>query len=182
MVGVHTPEFAFEKNPENIRQAISEMKIDYPVAIDSEYGVWRAFGNEYWPALYLADAQGRIRYHKFGEGDYEQSEREIQHMLNFAGASINSEPISINPTGAEAAADWADLRSQENYVGYERSERFASPSGAVFDKSHLYSLPRKLSLNEWALAGNWTAQRNAIALNAANGRIAYASTHATFTS
>ena len=173
VIGVHTPEFEFEKNLENIRQAVSEMKIDYPVAIDSDYSVWRAFGNEYWPALYLADAQGHIRYHKFGEGDYEQTEREIQHLLRLAGDSIDGEPTSVNPTGAEAAADWADLRSQENYLGYERSERFASSAGPVVDRPHLYSLPWKMSLNEWALAGNWTAQRNSISLNAARGRIAY---------
>jgi thiol-disulfide isomerase/thioredoxin len=173
VIGVHTPEFPFEKNAENVRQALLEMKIDYPVAIDSDYAVWRAFENEYWPAIYLADAQGHIHYHKFGEGDYEQSEKEIQRLLKQAGASIESESISINPTDAEVAADWADLRSQENYVGYERTEGFASPNRTAFDKPHVYSLPQRLSLNEWALAGNWTTQKDAIALNAANGRIAY---------
>jgi thiol-disulfide isomerase/thioredoxin len=173
VIGVHTPEFPFEKNVDNVRRALLEMKIDYPVAIDSDYAVWRAFENDYWPALYLSDSQGHIRYHKFGEGDYEQSEREIQRLLKQAGISIDPESTSINATGSEVAADWADLRSQENYVGYERTQGFVSPSGTAFDKPHVYSLPQRLSLNEWALAGNWTTQKDAIALNAANGRIAY---------
>ena len=174
MIGVHTPEFEFERNLDNVRQAVKDITIDYPIAIDSQYAVRRAFNNEYWPAIYLTDAEGHVRYHNFGEGNYEETEREIQKLLRQAGATgIDSDSASINATGAEIAADWADLRSQENYVGYERSEGFASPSGPVVDKPHLYSLPRRLSLNEWALAGNWTAQKNAIALNGANGRIAY---------
>ena len=174
VIGAHTPEFAFEKQLDNVRPAVSEMKIGYPVAIDSDYAVWRAFNNEYWPALYLADAEGHIRYHKFGEGDYEETEREIQKLLKQTGASgIDSEPASINATGAEVAADWADLRSQENYVGYERTSGFASAGGVVVGKAHEYVLPRRMFLNEWALAGNWITQKNAIALNTPNGRIAY---------
>lgn len=143
VIGMHTPEFAFEKNADNVRQAVKDMKIDYPVAIDSEYAVWRAFGNEFWPALYLADAQGHIQYHKFGEGDYEQAEREIQKLLTKAGArGIGPELVSVDAAGAEAGADWGDLRSGENYVGYERTENFASPGGAVFDRRHDYALPR----------------------------------------
>ena len=174
IIGAHTPEFAFERQLDNVHQAVTEMKIGYPVAVDSEYAVWRAFNNEYWPALYLADAEGHIRYHKFGEGDYEETEREIQKLLKQAGASdIDSEPASINATGAEVAADWADLRSQENYVGYERTLGFASAGGVVVGKAHEYSLPRRMFLNEWALAGNWITQKNAIALKTPNGRIAY---------
>jgi len=174
VIGVHTPEFVFEKNADNVRQAVKDIKIDYPVAIDSEYAVWRAFSNEFWPALYLADAQGHIQYHKFGEGDYEQTEREIQKLLTKAGASgIGSELVSINAGGAEAAADWGDLRSGENYVGYERTENFASSGGAVFDKRHTYALPRQFRLNQWAVAGDWTAQKKSIVLNASDGRIAY---------
>lgn len=174
VIGVHSPEFGFEHDVENVRRAAKEMRIAYPIAIDNEFAVWRALENEYWPALYLVDAQGHIRYHKFGEGDYEQTELAIQQLLNKVGASgFSREPVSVDATGAEAAADWADLQSQENYVGYERTEDFASPGGAVFDKRHSYMFPGQLKLNHWALAGDWTAQKQAIALNAANGRIAY---------
>lgn len=174
VVGVHTPEFAFEKNLGNVRQAVKDMKIGYPIAIDSQYTLWRAFDNEYWPALYLADAQGQIRYHKFGEGGYEEIEREIQKLLKKAGAGgIDTQLASIDATGSEAAADWADLSSQENYVGYERTVGFVSPGGTVFEKSHAYALPRRLSVNEWALAGNWIALKNAVTLKSAHGRIAY---------
>jgi thiol-disulfide isomerase/thioredoxin len=173
-IGVHTPEFGFEKVADNVRWAVKDMKVDYPVAIDSDYAIWRAFDNEYWPALYLADAQGHIRYHKFGEGDYEQSEKAIQQLLNKAGAKgIDSGLVTIDATGAEVAADWSDLRSEENYVGYERTQNFASPGGAAFDKPRVYSAPARLDLNSWALTGDWTRQKQAIVLNAAQGRIAY---------
>ncbi|MBV8672097.1 MAG: redoxin domain-containing protein [Acidobacteriaceae bacterium] len=174
VIGVHTPEFGFETDPENVRRATNEMNIKYPVAMDSKYAIWRAFNNQYWPALYLADAQGHIRYHNFGEGEYERSERTIQELLRRAGANgLDSQLVSLNPTGAEVAADWADLKSGENYVGYERTENFASRGGLAFDKSHTYVAPERLQRNEWALAGNWTAQRQAIQLNTAGGRIAY---------
>ena len=174
VIGVHTPEFAFEADPENVRSAVNEMNVSYPIAIDNNYAIWRAFENEYWPALYLADAQGHIRYHKFGEGDYEQSERKIQELLKRAGAQgVDSPPASIDATGAEVAADWPDLKSGENYVGYERTENFASRSGLVFDKSHNYVAPERLQRNEWALAGNWTAQRKTVEQNAAGARIVY---------
>jgi len=174
VIGVHTPEFGFEKNVDNVRQAVKEVKIDYPIAIDSDYAVWHAFDNEYWPALYLADAQEHIQYHKFGEGDYEQTEMAIQQLLNKAGArGIDPGLVSVEAAGAEVAADWSDLKSGENYVGYERTENFASPGGAVFDKGHNYASPGQLKLNHWALAGNWTVQKQAIVLNAADGRIVY---------
>ena len=131
VIGVHTPEFAFEKNIDNVRWAVKDMKIDYPIAIDNDYAIWRAFNNEYWPALYFADAQGRIRHHQFGEGEYQQSELVIQQLLSEAGAGgIGRELVSVDATGAEVAADWGDLKSGENYVGYERTENFASPGGA----------------------------------------------------
>jgi thiol-disulfide isomerase/thioredoxin len=174
VIGVHTPEFGFEADVENVRRAANEMKVKYPIATDNKYAVWRAFDNEYWPALYLADSQGHIRYHKFGEGDYEQSERTIQELLKRAGAKgFDSQLVSISATGTEVAADWSDLKSQENYVGYERTENFASRSGFVFDKRHNYVAPERLQRNEWALAGDWTAQKQAIELKAANGQIAY---------
>jgi len=174
VIGVHTPEFAFEHDLENVRQAVKEMRVEYPVAIDNDYAVWRAFNNEYWPALYLADAHGNIQYHQFGEGDYDQSELEIQKLLIKAGArDIHPDPVSIVATGAEAAADWNDLKSAENYVGYERTENFASPGRAKPGKSHIYTAPAQLKLNHWALIGDWTTQKQAIALNVPNGRIAY---------
>jgi thiol-disulfide isomerase/thioredoxin len=174
VIGVHTPEFEFEKNIDNVRRAAKDMKIDYPIAIDNEYSIWRALNNKYWPALYFVDAQGRIRHHHFGEGEYEQSERVIQQLLAEAGSdAISRELISVDARGVEAAADWGSLRSPENYVGYERTENFASPGGAALDKRHTYAVPARLRLNHWALSGDWTVGKQAIALNNASGRIAY---------
>jgi hypothetical protein len=173
-IGVHTPEFSFEKNLENVRQAVKETRVDYPIAIDSDYAIWRAFNNAYWPALYLVDAQGRIRHHVFGEGEYEQSEQIIQELLNEAGkGSISHELVSVDARGAEAAADWPNLGSAENYVGYQRTQNFASPGGRVLDKPHVYSAPAELKLNHWALSGDWTMRQEALVLNQPGGRIAY---------
>ena len=174
VIGVHTPEFGFEKNLDNIRPGLERFRVDYPVAIDSDYAIWRAFNNAYWPALYFVDAQGRIRHHAFGEGEYEQSEQVIQELLNEAGKASNShEPVSVDARGAEAAADWPNLRSEENYVGYQRTQNFASPGGPVLNKPHVYSAPTGLKLNHWALSGDWTMQKEALALNQPGGRIAY---------
>jgi thiol-disulfide isomerase/thioredoxin len=174
VIGVHSPEFGFEKQVENVRWAAKDMKVNYPIAIDSDHAVWRAFNNEYWPALYFVDARGRIRHHHFGEGEYEQSEKVIQQLLAEAGGSgIRKDLVSVDARGAEAAADWSSLKSPENYVGYERTENFASPGGAVPNKRHLYSAPTKLNLNGWALSGEWTMGKQATVLNKANGRIAY---------
>ncbi|HEX6554672.1 MAG TPA: thioredoxin family protein [Ktedonobacteraceae bacterium] len=174
VIGVHTPEFSFEHDLENVRRAVKDMRVDYPIAIDNDYAIWDAFENHYWPALYLADAQGRLRAHQFGEGAYEQSEMMIQQLLAEAGiGGIAPELVSVEAQGAEVAADWGDLRSPENYVGYERTENFASPGGAILNKPRVYAAPAHFSLNEWALAGQWTVQREATALNEANGRIAY---------
>ena len=174
VIGVHAPEFSFEKNRDNVRWAVKDMRIDYPVAVDDEHVIWRAFRNNYWPALYFVDAQGRVRHHHFGEGAYEQSEMIIQQLLREAGASdVSMEAVSVNGRGLEAAADWSNLRSGENYVGHERTQNFASPGGAVLDKSRMYELPMRVRPNEWALSGDWTVKREAIALNKANGRIAY---------
>src|SRR5690348_7110856 len=172
VIGVHSPEFEFEKNVDNVRQAATDIRIDYPIAIDSDYAVWRAFRNHYWPALYFADAQGRIRHRHFGEGDYERSEMIIRQLLAEAGNSVGGALATIDAGGVEAAADWASLNSPENYVGYERSENFASPGGAVSDKRHRYAAPARLRLNNWALSGDWTVHEQAAVLNESNGRIA----------
>ena len=174
VIGVHSPEFAFEKNVDHVRRAAKDMKVNYPIAIDSDHAIWRAFKNEYWPALYFVDAQGRIRHHHFGEGEYERSEKIIQQLLAEAGVGgVSRELVSVAARGAEVGADWGSLKSPENYVGYERTENFASPGCAVLDKRRVYAAPARLSLNHWALSGDWTVQKQATVLNKANGRIAY---------
>jgi thiol-disulfide isomerase/thioredoxin len=173
VVGVHTPEFEFEKNVDNVRRALKDMGVVYPVALDNDYAVWRTFKNQYWPALYLVDPQGRIRHHHFGEGEYEQSERIIQQLLAGAGAGLGGrELVSVEGRGTEAAADWASLKSPENYVGYERTENFASPGGAVPNERREYVAPAQLRLNQWALSGEWTMGKQAVVLNKAGGRVA----------
>ncbi|WP_158817585.1 cytochrome c biogenesis protein DipZ [Methylocapsa sp. S129] len=174
VIGVHAPEFAFEKNIDNVRQATKDLKVDYPVAIDNDYAIWRAFDNQYWPAHYFIDAQGRLRHHHFGEGEYDQSEKIIQQLLAEAGASgVSQDIVAVNAQGAEAAADMNDVKSPETYLGYMRAENFASPGGAVSDKPQTYSIAPQLQLNQWALAGDWTIGGERAVLNAANGRIAY---------
>jgi thiol-disulfide isomerase/thioredoxin len=174
VIGVHAPEFEFEKDPNNVRWAVKEMRVDHPVAVDNDHVIWRAFKNQYWPALYFIDAQGRVRHRHFGEGDYAQSEMIIQELLREAGASgVGREPVSIDARGLEAAADWGSLKSPENYVGFARTENFASPGGAVLDKPRMYELPARLRLNDWALSGDWTVKKQATVLNKPNGVIAY---------
>jgi thiol-disulfide isomerase/thioredoxin len=173
VIGVHTPEFAFEHDVANVRRAVKDMRVDYPVAIDSDYAVWRAFKNEYWPALYFVDAQGHIRHHHFGEGEYEQSERVIQQLLSEAGNSgVDRGLVSVDARGAELAADWTNLKSPENYVGYERTENFVS-RGAAPDQPHVYVAPARLKVNDWALSGDWTVAKGFTLLNKRNGRIVY---------
>ena len=174
VIGVHTPEFPFEHNVDNVRRAVTQMKIDYPVVIDNDYSIWRAFDNRYWPALYFVDARGRIRQHQFGEGEYEKSELFIQRLLGEAGvAGVPLGIASVDASGIEVPADWGSLRSSENYVGYDRTEGFASPGGGRLDRRHVYVVPARLSLNQWALSGEWTMGRQAAVLNGSNGRIAY---------
>jgi Thioredoxin like C-terminal domain len=174
VIGVHAPEFAFEKDLDNVRRAAKNMRIDYPIAIDNDHAIWHAFKNEYWPTLYFVDAQGHIRHHQFGEGEYEHSEKMIQQLLAEAGiGGVGHELVSVEARGAEAAADWDNLQSPENYVGYARTENFASPGGAVLDKRRVYAVPAPLKLNHWALSGDWTVEKQATILNKANGRIAY---------
>ena len=174
VIGVHAPEFPFEQNVDNVRRAVKDMGLPYPIAIDNDFAIWRAFRNQFWPALYFVDAQGRVRHQHFGEGNYEESERFIQKLLTEAGATgIGPELVSVDGVGAEAAADWGSLRSPENYVGYERTQRFASPDGATLGKRRLYASPAQLRLNHWALAGEWTVEKQASVLHQPNGRIAY---------
>jgi len=174
VIGVHTPEFGFEHDLDNVRRALQELKIGYPVAIDNDYAVWGAFDNHYWPALYFADAQGRIRHHHFGEGEYQQSEMVIQQLLAEAGsAGIGHDLVSVDARGVEAPADWATLRSAENYTGYGRTEYFASPGGVRPGQPHRYSAPAQLRLNNWALSGDWTMGEQATRLNEASGQITY---------
>jgi thiol-disulfide isomerase/thioredoxin len=174
VIGVHTPEFEFEKNIDNVRRAVDDMRVAYPVAIDSDYSVWRAFGNSAWPAVYLVDAQGRVRYRHLGEGEYERTEKVIQQLLAEAGkTAIGGDLVAVQGHGVEAAADWASLRSPETYVGAERTENFASPGGPVVGKPRAYAAPARLAANHWALAGDWTMHKHAIALNKPGGRIVY---------
>lgn len=173
VIGVHTPEFAFEKNIENIRWAIKTMNIDFPIAVDSKQDIWNAFNNRYWPALYFIDAKGKMRHYQFGEGDYEQSEKLIQELLAEAGArDINKDLLSVTPEGVEVGADWKNLNSPENYLGYERTENFAARR-LINGKQHNYIAPPALNLNHWSLSGNWTVGKQSIVLNKANGKIVY---------
>jgi thiol-disulfide isomerase/thioredoxin len=174
VVGVHTPEFPFERDVDNVRQAAEDMNVGYPIALDSDYMVWRAFSNQYWPAVYIADAQGRIRHHQFGEGGYAECEMVIQRLLRDAGRdSVGDELVSVAPEGFEVQADWANLKSPETYLGYEQGQNFASPGGVAFDEPRTYAVPDSLRLNHWALAGDWTAARGASVLNQADGRVVF---------
>jgi len=174
VIGVHSPEFEFEKKPENVRRAVKDMEIVYPIAVDSDHEIWRAFRNQAWPAFYFIDAQGRMRHRHYGEGEYEQSERLIQQLLVEAGRTdVNRELVSVNGRGLEAAPDWNSLRSPENYVGYARTENFASPGGALQGKRRVYAAPARLKLNHWALSGDWTMNKEPTLLNVGNGRIVY---------
>ena len=174
VVGVHTPEFQFERDIDNVRRAAKELHVEYPVALDSDYAVWRAFSNHYWPAVYIADAEGRIRHHQFGEGRYEECERVIQQLLREAGVEgVGDGLVSVAPDGFEAQADWTNLASPETYLGYEQAQNFASPGGVAFDEPRTYIPPESLMLNRWALAGDWTIERGAAVLNRPEGRIVF---------
>jgi thiol-disulfide isomerase/thioredoxin len=168
VIGVHTPEFSFEHELDRVRQATKERAIDYPVAVDNDYEIWRAFANHYWPALYFVDADGIIRDQHFGEGRYEQSERVIQGLLG-----VDRELVSVEGVGVEAEADWDHLRTPETYLGYERSEDVTSPDGAAFDERRAYELPERLRFNHWALAGEWMIGPESVVLEQAGGSIAY---------
>ena len=142
VIGVHTPEFDFEHDLDNVRRAVNDLGVDYPVAVDNDYAIWTAFDNHYWPAFYFVDAQGQIRHHRFGEGDYQQSEMILQQLLTEAGSGgIDQDLMSVQPGGVEVAADWDSLRSPENYLGYERTDNFVSPNGSVLETSYAYAAP-----------------------------------------
>jgi hypothetical protein len=174
VIGAHTPEFEFEHDVDKIRSALEAMGVDFPIAVDNDYAVWRAFDNNYWPALYFADAEGKIRHHHFGEEDYERSERVIQQLLADAGQDgFGEELVSVEPDGVELAADWDTLGSPETYVGYARESGFASPGGLVPDRGHVYEEPPKLDLNRWSLSGEWTVGGQPTALNEPGGRITH---------
>jgi thiol-disulfide isomerase/thioredoxin len=171
LIGAHTPEFPFEKDIDNVRWAAKEMDVNYPIAVDSDYGVWRAFDNNYWPAVYVADVYGTIRYHHFGEGAYDETEKVIQRLLSESGRKTDNQLVRVTPRGLEVAADFGTLRSPESYLGYEKAEAFASD--ALHDAPHVYSVPGELSLNQWALAGDWTVEGGATVLNKPGGQIVY---------
>jgi cytochrome c biogenesis protein CcdA/thiol-disulfide isomerase/thioredoxin len=171
VIGVHAPEFAFERDPANVRKAVADLGIRYPVALDNNLTIWRAFDNRYWPAHYLADAEGRIRYHHFGEGSTDETEAAIRGLLAEKGAKLGA-TAKVEATGAGAAADFAEIRSPETYVGSSRAQSFVSPGGlrnGVTD----YRLPASFELNDWALAGRWKVEPQRALLQQSGGKIAF---------
>jgi thiol-disulfide isomerase/thioredoxin len=173
-VVVHTPEFSFEHDLDNVRKAVSTLNLAFPVAVDSDGAIWRAFANEYWPALYFVDARGTIRHHRFGEGRYEESERVIQQLLTEAGVrDFGAGLVQVEGAGPLAAGDWANLRSEETYVGGRRAENFASAGGLAIERTKRYALPQRLNLNTWALGGEWKVESEAARVQEAGGRIAF---------
>ena len=174
LIGAHSPEFPFEHDVAKIRTALEAMGVDYPIAVDNDFAVWRAFDNAYWPALYFADAGGRIRHHHFGEEDYERSERVIQQLLTDAGADgFDQDLVAVEPGGVELPADWNTLKSPETYVGYARASGFASAGDVEPDRSTVYVDPSRLGLNQWALSGAWTVGSQVATLNEPGGRIVH---------
>jgi thiol-disulfide isomerase/thioredoxin len=174
VVGVHTPEFPFERDADNVRDAAAALRVEYPIALDPDYAVWTAFGNRYWPAAYFADAEGRIRHHQFGEGEYVMCERVIQQLLRESGRdAVPGDLVSPPNDGVETQADWADVGSPETYLGAQQGHNFASPGGATSNGSHAYTLPETLRLNSWALSGRWTVESRASVLDDPGGAIAF---------
>lgn len=173
-VGVHTPEFKFEHDLDNVRWAVQARKIDYPVVVDNDFAVWRAFANNYWPALYFVDAQGQIRHHRFGEGDYERSEMVIRRLLTDAGVtSLPTGLAPVEPHADEVQADWRDLGSPESYLGYDQATGFDPGGSAAWDEAQVYKAPDHLRLNHWSLTGDWIVRSDASELKGSNGRVAY---------
>jgi thiol-disulfide isomerase/thioredoxin len=174
VLGVHTPEFSFEHEPLNVETAVRNLNVGFPVAIDSKYGIWQAFNNQYWPAQYLVDAKGRIRYHHSGESDYSEIERAIQELLKENGTTgFTSDATSVSGIGIEAAPDWTDGRSPETYIGYRQAQNFASPENVHKNSSQLFSMPAKLSLNHWGLSGSWNVNAESAVLQAVPGKIVF---------
>jgi hypothetical protein len=172
VIGVQTPEFDFEKDLNGVRVALTQMDVRYPLAVDNDYAVWQAFNNHYWPALYFVDGQGRIRHHRFGEGDYQESERVLQMLLGEAGVEFDGALTRLEPQGVELPADWDHVGSPETYVGYDRADGFSSPGGVVADQPHRYGAPSSLRRNQWALSGDWRMGSVAIVVEAPGGAIA----------
>jgi thiol-disulfide isomerase/thioredoxin len=174
VIGVHTPEFPFEKEQANVQNALREYGVAYPVALDSNYAIWQAFNNEYWPAFYFIDGKGIIRYHQFGEGEYDNAERVLQALLKQNGdAGVSGSIVTVSAHGAEAAPDLQDAQSPETYVGYKQAEHFASPERMAHDSQKAYSAPATLSLNQWGLSGLWNIGSGSGVLQAASGKIIF---------
>jgi thiol-disulfide isomerase/thioredoxin len=173
VVGVHTPEFGFEHDVDNVIAQARAFGVEYPIALDNDYGVWDAFANHYWPAIYIADIDGQIRFHHFGEGEYEATEMVIQQLLVDAGAeNVDQNLVMVEPQGLEVAADWPNVKSPETYLGYRQSSGFAQDNDG-FDEPTVYLAPEELSLNSWGLTGNWTVAEHAAVLNEPGGRVAF---------
>jgi thiol-disulfide isomerase/thioredoxin len=174
VIGVHAPEFAFEKDEANVRKAVSDLGVEYPVAMDNDYRLWRAFNNRYWPAQYLIDATGRVRFHHFGEGGDEESEGWIRTLLEERNhQQPPQQAVTIDARGAEAAADFAEVQSPETYIGYARAKNFAAPDGLDEDRAHSYRAPAQLELNQWALDGRWKDESQIATLLQSAGGIAF---------
>jgi thiol-disulfide isomerase/thioredoxin len=174
VIGVHTPEFGFEHDIDNVVAHSRSLGVEYPIAVDSDYAVWNAFANHFWPAVYLADGEGRIRFHHFGEGEYAMTEMAIQQLLLDAGVDgIDQDLVMVEPRGLEVAADWQTLQSPETYVGYDQSTGFAQDGVASFDEPRVYTPPGRLPVNSWGLSGNWTVAGQAALSNEPGARIAF---------
>ena len=174
VIGVHTPEFAFEKDPANVEKSLADLKITYPVAIDSNYAIWKAFHNEYWPAHYFIDAQGAIRYHHFGEGKYAESEEVIQQLLRERNSGLKiGGLVQVDASGSQAAPDVGNVASPETYIGYSRQQNYASPQQIRHDAPQAYTPPSRLTVNQWGLGGNWTVSDEHAALVSAPGKIIF---------
>jgi thiol-disulfide isomerase/thioredoxin len=167
-IGVHTPEFDVEHDLGNVKRMVKELQVEYPVAIDNDFAVWEAFANRAWPAVYLADSDGALRFQHWGEGRYEETERVIQQLLE-----VDDDLVSVEASGLEAPADWDNVKSPEAYVGYARAESFSSPGGLIPDERHAYSAPSELGLNEWALEGEWTVKPQPAISHEEGGRLMY---------
>jgi hypothetical protein len=174
VLGVHTPEFSFEHEPMNVETAVRNLNVGFPVAIDSKYGIWQSFNNQAWPAQYLVDTKGRIRYHHFGEGDYAEIERVIRELLKENGTTgLASDTASVSGVGIEAAPDWTDEHSPETYIGYHQAQSFASPEKLHRDSIQIFSAPAKPSLNHWGLSGSWKVNAESAVLQALPGKIVF---------
>ncbi len=174
VIGVHTPEFSFEQELENVRRSVKEMNINFPVVMDNDFRIWRSFKNQYWPALYLIDGKGKLRYQKFGEGDYKEPELQIQKLLReISSKNIATDPVEVHADRFEVAADWEQLRSPENFLGYDRTEGFVSPEGKGIEKPVLYSVPKMMKLNQWALSGKWIMGKEHVRISTGEGKIIY---------